>query len=620
MDYYLAPYVAKSYVRNCAQYIEIITLNTNKNNSEIIKNEFITPLIEYIDDNGHILTDEGKELINTYFNKQIATTFDPDEAWTKDIKDKMHVYALKKTTRDTYQAMEAMIHNLCTMQSRAGSQVPFSNVNFGTDTSEEGRMVIEQFLLASEAGLGAGETAIFPISIMMLKKGITDKGSKNYDLFKLACRVSAKRGLPNLVNEDAPFNAQYYKEGHPETLVPSMGMTKDGEVLLEFTYSNKYHEVFKLDISEVPQLLIQVEHIIKQFDHTFKFNYIQFDEYTKYIDFENISDLSVYTKDSLAEYPSKVKKFMVCTDPNTKWYKIGYTMDGKVQKFLYLTEDHPLVVAKPAEYQRIQVKDLEFGDHLVSNSYVQDPNVIVVKIDKLEENYTGYDFETVTDRFDLDKIISHNCRTRVIGNTYDPEQQVAPGRGNLFSITLNLPYLALEVKESLKDTWDTLSHEERFNAYIEALNARHDQCFGCLDDRFEIIARRKAKNFPFLLGQHLYLGSDNLEPEDEVREVIKHGTIVTGFIGLAETLVVLFGKHHGESDESQEYGLKIIKHINDRCIARAKAKKLNYSCMGSPSEGCCGRLLRLTRKRFGVIPGVTDHEYLTNSSHKLLWH
>ena len=213
MDYYLAPYVAKSYVRNCAQYIEIVTLNTNENNTNVIKEEFTTPLIEYIDDNGHILTDEGKQLINEYFNKQISNTLDPNEAWTKDVKDKMHVYALKKTTRDTYQAMEAMIHNLCTMQSRAGSQVPFSNVNFGTDTSEEGRMVTKQFLLASEAGLGAGETAI------------TDKGSKNYDLFKLACRVSAKRGLPNLVNEDAPFNAQYYKEGHPETLVPSINIS-----------------------------------------------------------------------------------------------------------------------------------------------------------------------------------------------------------------------------------------------------------------------------------------------------------------------------------------------------------------------------------------------------------
>ena len=136
-----------------------------------------------------------------------------------------------------------------------------------------------------------------------------------------------------------------------------------------------------------------------------------------------------------------------------------------------------------------------------------------------------------------------------------------------------------------------------------------------LDDRFEVVAKRKAKNFPFAMGQHLYIGSENLSPNDHIREVIKHGTLVTGFIGLAETLVALTGKHHGESEESWKLGLEIIGRMNDRVAEHAKKTTMNYSFMAAPAEGCCGRLLKCTRKRFGIIPGITDHEYLSNSFH-----
>ena len=236
----------------------------------------------------------------------------------------------------------------------------------------------------------------------------------------------------------------------------------------------------------------------------------------------------------------------------------------------------------------------------------------VMSIEKLpyQPFLMSFDVETESDRFDLSMIQSHNCRTRVLGNTFDPDNAVAPGRGNLFPITTNLPYLALEVKEALKEG------EDLYTKFNEALDKRVDDILQMLADRFEVVAKKKAKNFPFAMGQHLYIGSENLGPNDEIREVIKHGTLVVGFIGLAETLVALTGKHHGESEESWKMGLEIIGRMNDRVAARAKETTMNYSFMASPAEGCCGRLLQCTRKRFGVIPGITDRAYLSNSFHK----
>lgn len=317
-----------------------------------------------------------------------------------------------------------MSNGLVIKNSRAGSQVPFSSLNTGTDITIEGRMVTKNLFLATEAGLGNGETPIFPISIMKLKKGITDKGSPNYDLFKLACRVSSKRLFPNFSNLDAPMNLKYYKPNDPNSEVAVMG-----------------------------------------------------------------------------------------------------------------------------------------------------------------------------------------CRTRVVANVHNPKNAIIPGRGNLFSTTLSLPYLALLTKRSLKPGEDIV---EKF---FDNLYDVQTEIFDMLMDRFNYIKHRRARNFPFMMGQNIYVDSERLHPDDEIEEVIKNGTIVTGFIGLAECLKVLTGKHHGESKESNELGLKIIKTMHDRCMAMSDHTKLNFSFMAAPAEGCCGRLLKLARQEFGVIEGVTDHEYLVNSFH-----
>ncbi len=327
-------------------------------------------------------------------------------------------FATKETDRTTYQAMEAFIHNLNTMHSRAGAQTPFSSINYGMDTTPEGRMVMKNVLLATEAGLGNGETAIFPIQIFRVKEGINyNPGEPNYDLFKLACRCSAKRLFPNFSFQDAPFNLQYYKEGHPETEIAYMG-----------------------------------------------------------------------------------------------------------------------------------------------------------------------------------------CRTRVIGNVYDPTREISNGRGNLSFTSINLPRIAIKAKGDIDTFFEDLDHK---------LDLVIDQML----ERFAIQAKKKVKNFPFLMGQGVWLDSDNLDWEDEVGEVLKHGTLSCGFIGLAETLKALTGQHHGESERSQTLGLEIVAHMRARMDAESKKRGLNFTLLATPAEGLSGRFVAMDKERFGVIPGVTDREYYTNSFH-----
>lgn len=334
-----------------------------------------------------------------------------NEKWILD-------YAMKKTTRDTYQAMEGFIHNLNTMHSRAGAQVPFSSINYGTDISWEGRLAIEQLLLATEAGLGHGETPIFPIQIFRVKEGVNyNPEDPNYDLFKLAMRVSAKRLFPNFAFIDAPFNLQYYKPGHPETEVAYMG-----------------------------------------------------------------------------------------------------------------------------------------------------------------------------------------CRTRVMGNIYDKTREVAPGRGNLSFTSINLPRLAIESKGEIM-------------IFFDLLRKMLDKTMMQLLDRYEIQASRIARNFPFLMGEGVWMDSDKLSPDDEVREVLKHGTLSIGFCGLAECLVALIGEHHGESQNAQKLGLKIVSYIRDYCDRKSQELGMNVTCLATPAESLAGRLLRADKAKYGVIKGVTDREYYTNSFH-----
>ena len=347
--------------------------------------------------------------------RELAKVYDADIVKkSQKFAEKM---AFEETDKATFQAMEAFVHNLNSMHSRAGAQTPFSSINYGMCTEPEARMVMKNLLLTTEEGLGGGETAIFPIQIFRVKDGINlNPGEPNYDLFKLACRVSAKRLFPNFSFQDAPYNLQYYKPGHPETEISYMG-----------------------------------------------------------------------------------------------------------------------------------------------------------------------------------------CRTRVIGNHYDPSREISYGRGNLSFTSINLPRIAIKMK----------SVDLFFKELDRMMQLVSDQ----LMERFAVQSRRKVKNFPFLMGQGVWIDSDKLGWEDTVGEVIKHGTLSIGFIGLAETLVMLTGKHHGESDASQELGLKIIGHMREFCDKESERLGLNFSLLATPAEGLSGRFVRMDKKKFGIIPGVTDRDYYTNSFH-----
>lgn len=413
-DYAMAGGVKKTYrkryLQNVARALELLTDIEEpqafvKSYAAAIQQE--TGLIPCLANNNGYQEAEARKLSERLTADQIATI----QAFAKK-------NAYRETNRATYQAMEALIHNLNTMNSRAGAQTPFSSINYGTDTTPEGRMVIENVLLAEEAGLGNGETPIFPIHIFKVKEGVNyNKEDPNYDMFKLACRVSAKRLFPNFAFLDAPYNLQYYKPGDYRTEIAYMG-----------------------------------------------------------------------------------------------------------------------------------------------------------------------------------------CRTRVIGNEYDPTREIVTGRGNLSFTSINLPRLAIKANGDI-------------DKFFTLLNNMMDLTIEQLTDRFAIQCQKKVRNYPFLMGQGVWLDSEGLGPDDSVAEVLKHGTLSVGFIGLAETLKALIGKHHGESAEAQELGLKIIQTMRDRTDLESKKTGLNFSVLATPAEGLSGRFVRMDRERYGVIPGVTDRDYYTNSFH-----
>jgi ribonucleoside-triphosphate reductase len=413
-DYAMAEGVKKTYIKRYRQNIarclnlELGIENEDEKADEILKkvknNTGLVPVLA--NDNG-------------YQEAEFNILCEITDAETAEKIQKFTVRTTQKETdRATYQAMEALIHNLNTMNSRAGAQTPFSSINYGTDTSPEGRMVIKNILLANEAGLGNGETPIFPIHIFKIKDGINyNESDINYDLFKLACRVSAKRLFPNFSFIDAPFNLPYYKKGDYNTEIAYMG-----------------------------------------------------------------------------------------------------------------------------------------------------------------------------------------CRTRVIGNVYDKSKEIVSGRGNLSFTSINLPRLAIKADHNIEKFFELL--DEYMNLTIEQLMCRYN-----------IQAQKRVRNFPFLMGQGVWIDSDKLSIDDRISEVLKHGTLSVGFIGLAEALKALIGAHHGESERARKLGLEIITRMRKRVDEECEKTHLNFSLLATPAEGLSGRFVKMDAERFGIIEGVTDKEYYTNSFH-----
>ena len=373
------------------------------------------------------------EKYNQFAEKAINVTIPDDVVFGDDEKlKKLKVPASvikvsnEDTEKQTFQAMEGFIHNLNTMHSRAGAQVPFTSINFGTDITPAGRLVSKYLLEATMNGLGKGETPIFPISIFKVKEGVNyNPEDPNYDLFKRSMEVSAKRLFPNFTFIDAPFNLQYYKPGDYHTEIATMG-----------------------------------------------------------------------------------------------------------------------------------------------------------------------------------------CRTRVFGSIFPESDGIVTGRGNCSFTTINLVRLGIKHGIALGER-----KEADWSGFYKDLDSLMDIVKDQLIERYDFQANQHVRNFPFLMGQGNWFGSEKLGMNDKLREVIKHGTLSIGFIGLAETLVAMTGKHHGESEECQELGLDIITHMRERCDMYMKKYQLNFSLLATPAEGLAGRFTKIDRREYGVIDGVTDRDFYTNSFH-----
>ena len=419
-DYAMAPGVCKTFRK---QYFEQLAaffravFNMNLNDAQLLSKEIRRSIPLEI------------TLSNCEEFKKLLVEFLPEHQASRNYQrisptqtGRAHDFAVEAaadaTDKATFQAMEAFVHNLNTMNSRAGAQVPFSSVNYGTDTSVEARMVIRNLLNATMDGLGNGETPIFPVQIFKVKEGINyNPGDPNYDLFQMAIRTSAKRLFPNFSFLDAPFNLQYYKPG---------------------------------------------------------------------------------------DYNSEVA-------------------------------------------------------------------------------YMG-------------------CRTRVMGNVYDHDRQVTCGRGNLSFTSINLPRLALKSKGDMK----------KFYEYLDEVI---ELGFRQLLHRFKVQCTKRGRNYPFLMGQGVWIDSDTIGPDDSVADILKHGTLSLGFIGLAECLKALVDKHHGEDEEAQKLGLEIIGYMRKRMDDKSAQTGLNFTLLATPAEGLSGRFVKLDRKMFGSVEGVTDRPYYTNSFH-----
>ena len=409
-DYYLAPGVLKTFKKQFKQQIyDFLDFES---------------LLDFV--NMDRVAKEIDKLDSIEVNIEDFSNFYKDSDKLRVLFEKSYEKALQKTDRTTFQAMEAFVHNLNTMHSRAGALVPFSSVNFGTDTSEEGRMVTKNLLLAFDEGLGKGETPIFPVSIFKVKEGLNyNPEDKNYDLFKLACEVSAKRLFPNFSFLDAPFNLEFYREGDFKTEVGYMG-----------------------------------------------------------------------------------------------------------------------------------------------------------------------------------------CRTRVMSDVTDLDNQTTGGRGNLSYSTLNLPRIAIKHGIALKER-EKADMEGFYNELSEVMELLKDQ----LLERFELQCSRHSYNFPFLIEQGVWAGGEKVGPNDRLRKILKHGSLGIGFIGLAETLKALIGKHHAESEEAQKLGLEIIGFMRNKCNEFAKEYNLNFTLVATPAEGLSGRFVDIDKAIYGKIKGVTDRSYYTNSFH-----
>lgn len=541
-DYNAVPYIIKSFIKNLKTCISVI-LGFEPNFTEFAEN-----LEKLSKEYNSLMCDEVREKLAIEVYKFVG-----------DKTNNIISQAVKMTNKDTYQACESFIHNMNSLHCRSGAQVPFSSVNYGTCTSPEGRMLINNMLDATDAGLGHGETPIFPIQIFKVKEGVNAlENDTNYDLYQKACRITAKRFYPNFVNIDAPFNLQYYVKGKPETEMATMGCV---------TYDS-YIRVLRPASNDCPAktIVVKIGEFIEE----------------KYF---NLGYTMVYDSNA-SRYVNIINT--IVNDVTDKWLYVEFDHNNRI----IMTLDHHLPIVNKG---RTIATDLKIGDVIDSEFRNK-----ITQIVSLNLKCKSYCLETETDRFDVNDINSHNCRTRTIGQL-DGTGSVA-NRGNIAFTTMNLPRIAI-----------LSQHNE--TKFYELLDVLIQDTIDELLERLKYISKKKVCNFPFLMGQGLYKGSEDLLMGDTIESALKNGTLGVGFVGLAECLCALYGKHHGEDHIVYEKGLSIVKHIDEKCKEATKKYGWLFSCFATPAESTASRFLKIDRKEFGIIKGVTDKEFYTNSFH-----
>lgn len=482
-DFYLAPFVRMAYKEEVDKIMKLLSVGKQSHPSQEywdkIKNAEIKDYIA--------VPEEEMEGLGVMPAAGTWISTQPDEARIKQ-------FAINRTVDRVHQAMESFVHNMNNIHSRGGNQVVFSSINYGTDTSAEGRCIIREILRTTEEGVGGGATAIFPIQIWKMKSGVSYlPGDPNYDLFQYACKVTARRFFPNFLNLDVPFNQHpKWNINDPERYkyeVATMGCRTR-------IFNDRFGETTSIGRGNL------------------SFTTLNFPKMA----IEAAIEAGVLEKTD-GEYPDASVRRMVNPKPESRDWS------------LTAVEWKDPGVFQPAGY--ISIFDPEYSE-------------------KIKKNMTDA----------MKKKLS---------------------------------------KKAIKLFW------EKYEKYL-ALAAKQ------LDQRYQFQATALAKQFPLLMAG-MWKGSENLKPNDVVEPVLKHGTLAIGFIGLAETLKALTGKHHGESAEAQELGLEFIKYLDKRCKDFANQYDHNYTAFATPAEGLSGKFTKVDQKEFGYISGVLDKDYYTNSNH-----
>lgn len=502
-------------------------------------------------------------------------------------KERILQIAMNNTVERVYQSMESMIAEYSTSNIRVGSQPTFISLNYGTDTSAEGRCVMRELLRSTYEGVGNGQTAIFPIQIMKIKDGVNYRpGDPNYDIYELACKVTAKRFFPNFLNLDATFNQDDAWDANDpkryEHEVATMGCV-DGKSVISIFKDGGY---LRTSIENIWNQFVDEFGVQSQTEEGF--------EGGEFIDLKNVK---------IDDCGKFVDCLRIIKNPDKgDWYKVTLE-DGKQ---LICTADHPWSVNVPGGLAVLHTEQLKVGDIItvVNGENVEASEVAVIDFIG-ERNEFSYDVTTSSEHFTVNDIRSHNCRTRVFENRFGPKTSI--GRGNISFSTINIVRLALNVMK-------IENKEERIKKFFESLDDAVKMTARQLDERFQYQKTGFAKQYPLLM-EGAWIGSENLKPDDTIESVINQGTLGIGFIGLAECLIALIGKHHGESDEAQELGLKIITYMRDLANDLSVQYQHNYSILATPAEGLSGKFTKKDKQDFGIIPGVTDKDYYTNSNH-----